>query len=68
MPFKEMSTLHQRYGVGVDLRERVPIIVGEAEQGVLNMELLLTDNGHTAFAQQLVVVEQRTRNGILDGR
>lgn len=65
---KELPALHQGYGMGVDLRNIGFGIVGKAEQAMFDVELVFTDDGQLAIAQQFVVVKQTAGNGIFDGQ
>ena len=64
---QEPAALHQRHGVRVDFLDALPVVIGQAADAVRDVELVLTDNGRARVAQQLVVVQQRAGNGVLDG-
>ena len=64
---QKLSALRQGHGVGVDLDDVAPVLVRQAEQGVLDVELVLADDGHAALAEQFVVVQQTAGDGVLDG-
>ena len=62
-----VATLCQGYGVGVHLDDAGGVVLGEAEQAMLDVQLVLADDAHAALAQEFVVVEQAARDGIFDG-
>lgn len=65
---EEVAALHQRHGVRVHLGERVPVVVWQTHNTVFDAQLMLAHDGHRRLAQQLIVVQQRSCNGVLDGR
>lgn len=67
MSRKEVAALHQGDRMGVDLRKRIPVVVGQAHDAVFDVQLVLSDDGHSAFTQQLIVVKQASGYGVLDG-
>ena len=62
-----VATLGQGYGGGVHLDDVGGAVLGEAEQAVLDVQLVLADDAHAALAQEFVVVEQAARDSIFDG-
>jgi hypothetical protein len=53
--------------MGVHLGDGLPRVFGQTADAMLDVEFMLSHNGSAGVAQQLVVAEQRARNGILDG-
>ena len=47
--------------------QSTPIVFWQADTIVLDAEFVFTYDGCTAFAQQLIIVQQATCNGIFDG-
>ena len=45
----------------------VPVVGGQAHDAVFNVQLVFAHNGHTAFEQQFVVMEQAAGYGVLNG-
>ena len=64
---QELPTLHECHGMGVHLGDGFPRVFGQTADAMLDVELMLAHDGCAGVAQQLVVAEQRSRNGILDG-
>ena len=64
---QELPTLHECHGMGVHLGDGFPRVFGQTADAMLDVELMLTNNSCARVAKQLVVAEQRARNGILDG-
>jgi hypothetical protein len=52
----------------VNFGNRIPIIVGQTADAMRDMQLMLSDDGGARVAQQLVVMQQRTGNRILDSK
>lgn len=67
MAGKETAALRQSYGMGVDFSDVAPVLSGQTHDAVFYVELVLADNGHAAFAQQLIVVEQAAGYGVFNG-
>ena len=67
MPVEKGTALHQGHGVGVHLREGVPVVLGQTHDAVFDVQFVFAHNGHAAFAQQVVVVQQASGNGVLNG-
>ena len=65
---QEVATLHQRHWVRVHLGDGVPVVLRQATDAVSDVQLVLAHHRSAAVAQQLVVVQQRARDGILDGQ
>ena len=65
---QEVAALHQGYGVRVYLGNGVPIVLRQTADAVGDVQLMLAYDGSTAITQQLVVVQQTTRNRILDSQ
>ena len=65
---QKLAALHQGYGMGVYLLDGVPVVVRQAADAVGDVQLVLADDGGARVAQQLVVMQQATGNGILDGQ
>jgi hypothetical protein len=51
----------------MDFFQGTPIVFRQADAIVLNAEFVFTHDGCTAFAQQLIIVQQATCNGVFDG-
>ena len=68
MALQELPALCQSHGMGVDFPDVVPTFVGQAQQAVRNAHFVFAHDGHAVFAQQVVVVQQASRDGILDGQ
>ena len=64
---QKSAALHKCNGVRVHFRDVVPVVFGKAEKAVLDVQLMLANNGSAAFAKQLVVVQQTACNGVFDG-
>ena len=63
-PREKLAALHERDGVGIYLLDVFPAFIGQTHNAVLDAKLVLADNRHTAFPQQLVVVEQAACNRV----
>ena len=63
---QELTALHEGNGMRVYLGNRVPVILRQTADAVGNMQLVLTDHRCPRVAQQLVVMQQRACNRILD--
>ena len=46
----------------------VPVILRQTADAMGDMQLMLTHNGGTTVAQQLIVMQQRTSDSILNGQ
>ncbi len=64
---EELATLHQSHRMGVNLLQGAPVVIRQTADAVLDVELVLAHHGGSALPEQLVVVEQTARYGILDG-
>ncbi len=64
---QELPTLHQSHRMGVNLLQGAPVVIRQAADAVLDVELVLAHHGGSALPEQLVVVEQAARYGVLDG-
>ena len=64
---KIVPALHQRHRVRVHLMYVLHPLRGKGAETVRDVCLVLADNRRTAVAQQFVVVQQRTRDGVLYG-
>jgi hypothetical protein len=53
--------------MGMNLLNGVPVVFRQTTDAVGDVELVFSHNGGARVAQQLVVVEQRTRYRVLDG-
>ena len=62
-----VARLHEGHGVGVYLGDGLPRVVGQTADAMGDVELMLDYDGGARVAQQLVVVEQATGDGVLDG-
>ena len=65
VPGKKLPTLHERYRMGMDLTDRVPVIIRQATDAVLYVKLMLTDNRCARHPEQFVIVEEAPGNRIL---
>ena len=45
-----------------------PVVIGQAADAVADVELVLTHDGCPAGTEQLIVVQQAARNGVLNGQ
>ena len=63
-----VACLHEGNGMRMHLGDGVPVVVGQAADAMGDVQFMLAHDGGTAVAQQLVVVQQRAGNGVLDGR
>ena len=52
----------------VNFSNRIPIIFWQTADAMRDVELVLPYYGSTTVAQQLIIVQQTTRNRILDGK
>ena len=64
---EKLAALHQSHRMGVNLLQGAPVVVGQAADAVLDVELVLAHHGGAALAEQLVVVQQAAGDGVLDG-
>ena len=65
MFLQEVTALHQRHRMGIDLRDVLPVLVGQTHDAVRDPQFVLAYNLHAAVTQQFVVVQQRTCNRVL---
>ena len=65
---QECAALHQCHGVRVHLGDGVPRVVGQTADAVLDVQLVFAHHRRARVAQQFVVVQQASSNGVLDGR
>ena len=65
---QKVATLHQGHGVRVYLADGAPVVAGQTADAMGDVQLMLAHNGGARIAQQLVVVQQRTGYGVLNGR
>ena len=65
---QKLPTLHESYGVRVHLTDSIPIVFWHTADAMLYMKLVLSDDSCSTCAQKLVVMQQRTRNGIFDSQ
>ena len=68
MAGKKGAALRESHGMGMHLGDGVPAVLGQAADGMLYVQFVLPYHGGAALAQQLVVVEQRARDGVLYGQ
>jgi hypothetical protein len=52
----------------MDFGQRTPIVFGQADAIVLDAELVFAHDGHSIFAQEFVVVEEASGDGVLNGQ
>jgi len=64
---EELTALHQCHGMRMDLGDGVPVVIWQATDTMGDMQLMLSHDGGAGFTQQLVVMQQRAGDGILDG-
>ena len=67
MLIQKFATLHQGDRVGVDFCQIFPVLIGETDKTVRDAQFVFTDNLCAALSQQFIVVQQTSRNRILDG-
>ena len=67
MVLQIVARLHQGHGVRVHLGDGVPRVVGQTTDAMGDVQFVLANHRCARIAQQFVVVEQRTGNGVLDG-
>jgi hypothetical protein len=65
---QELAALHQRHGMGVHLGDGVPVVLWQTADAMGDMQFVLAYNGRPRVAQQLIVVQQTSGNGILYGQ
>ena len=65
--FEKIAALHQSHRMRVDFCDVCPVLIRKAHDGVRDAQLVFAYDLHSAFAKELVVVEQRTGNGVLYG-
>ena len=53
---QELTTLHQGHRVRMNLSYRIPVVIWQTADAVRDVQLVLTHNGSTGVAQQLVVM------------
>ena len=59
---KELAALHESHGMGMDLLYGLPLVVGQTTDAMGNMQLVLPHYTESRIAEQLVVVQETTRN------
>ena len=64
---KEATALHQCHGMGVNLVDGIPVVVGQTADAVAYVQLVLAHYRGARVAQQLVVMQQTAGNGVLYG-
>ena len=64
---QKFATLHQGDRVGVDFSQVFPTLIRETDEAVRDTQFVFTDDLCAALSQQLIVVQQASRNCILDG-
>ena len=64
---EEVAALHQGDWMRVDFRYVFPAFTRQAHDAMADAKFVLSHDGHSAVAQQFVVVEQATGDGVLDG-
>jgi hypothetical protein len=64
---KELTALHQSHRMGMYLGNGVPVILRQTADAVGDVQLMLANHCRATISQQLIVVEQRTSNGVLNG-
>ena len=67
MLLQELAALHEGNRMRMHFGDGVPVVVRQTTDAMGDVQLMLADNGRTAVAQQLVVMQQRAGNGILNG-
>ncbi len=67
MSVPELAALHQGHGVGIHLADVLPVVLGQAHDAVADAQLVFAHDGESAGPQQLVVVQQTARYGVLYG-
>ena len=65
---KKDATLLQCYGMRVDFLQSGPIIIRQTADAMFDVQLMLSHHRCPRLAQQVVVVQQRTGNGVLDSK
>jgi hypothetical protein len=67
MTLQEGMALSECYGVRMDFFQGTPIVFRQADAIVLDAEFMFSHDGCATFAQQLIIVQQASCNGIFDG-
>jgi hypothetical protein len=67
MMLQEGMALGKCYGVRMDFFQGTPIVFRQADAIVLDAEFVFPYDGCATFAQQLVIVQQASCNGIFNG-
>jgi len=67
MSRQERTALHQGNGVRVHLIDGIPVVIGQTADAMLYMKLVFSYDGCVRSPQQVIVVQQTSRDGILDG-
>ena len=65
MQREKFAALHESDRMGVDLRQVFPTLPWQTHDAVADAELVFAHDGHAALAQQFVVVEQASCDGVL---
>lgn len=68
MTVEERAALHEGYGMGMDLDDCRPVVIGQAADAMPDVEPLLSHDRRTRLAQQVVVVQQAARYRVFDGK
>ena len=64
---EKLAALHQGHRMRMHFLEGAPVVLGQTADAVLDVEPVLPHHGGAALPEQLVVVEQTARDGVLDG-
>ena len=66
MTGQKLPALHQSNGVRVNLADGIPVVFRHTANAMLYVQLVLADDSLATCTQKLVVMQQRSGNGIFD--
>ena len=66
MTGQKLPALHECNGVRVNFDDGIPIVFGHTADAMLYVKLVLADDSLATCTQKLVVMQQRSGNGIFD--